>query len=52
MTGNLMAGGMPLSLNADLRVGLAGTKAGITEVKVGRGSPWAAPLLYTRGHYE
>ena len=31
MTGHLMAGGMMLSLNCDLRVGLAGTKAGITE---------------------
>lgn len=46
MTGSLMAGGMMLAINCDLRVGLAGTKAGITEVKVGRGSPWAAPLLY------
>ncbi len=45
MTGSLMAGGMMLTLNADLRVGLAGTKVGITEVKVGRGSPWAAPAL-------
>lgn len=46
MTGSLMAGGMMLSLNCDLRIGLAGSKAGITEVKVGRGSPWAAPALY------
>ena len=46
MTGSLMAGGMMLSLNCDLRIGLKGTKAGITEVKVGRGSPWAAPALY------
>jgi len=45
MTGSLMAGGMMLSLNADLRVGLAGSKVGITEVKVGRGSPWSAPAL-------
>lgn len=46
MTGSLMAGGMLLALNCDLRVGLRGTKAGITEVKVGRGSPWAAPALW------
>lgn len=46
MTGSLMAGGMMLALRADLRVGLAGTKVGITEVKIGRGSPWAAPALY------
>ena len=46
MTGSLMAGGMMLSLNCDLRVGLRGTRAGITEVKMGRGSPWAMPLLW------
>jgi enoyl-CoA hydratase/carnithine racemase len=46
MTGSLMAGGMMLSLNCDLRVGLRGTRAGITEVRVGRGSPWAVPLLW------
>jgi len=45
MTGSLMAGGMMLSLNCDLRVGLKGTNVGITEVKRGRGSPWAAPAL-------
>jgi len=45
MTGSLMAGGMMLTLMSDLRVGLKGTKVGITEVKVGRGSPWAAPAL-------
>ncbi len=46
MTGSLMAGGMMLALNSDLRVGLKGTKVGITEVKIGRGSPWAAPGLW------
>ncbi|WP_420404190.1 enoyl-CoA hydratase/isomerase family protein [Nisaea sp.] len=46
MTGSLMAGGMMLALNCDLRVGLKGTKIGITEVKIGRGSPWAAPALW------
>ena len=46
MTGSLMAGGMMLTLNCDLRVGLRGARAGITEVKVGRGSPWAVPLLW------
>ena len=39
MTGSLMAGGMMLSANCDLRVGMRGTRAGITEVRVGRGSP-------------
>jgi len=46
MTGHLMAGGMLLALNSDLRVGLSGTKVGITEVNIGRGSPWAVPLLW------
>jgi enoyl-CoA hydratase len=46
MTGHLMAGGMLLSLNCDLRIGLRDTKIGITEAKVGRGSPWAMPLLW------
>ncbi|MBJ7408454.1 MAG: enoyl-CoA hydratase/isomerase family protein [Bradyrhizobium sp.] len=46
MTGSLMAGGMLLALKSDLRVGLRGTRAGITEVKMGRGSPWAVPLLW------
>ena len=44
MTGSLMAGGMLLALKSDLRIGLRGTRAGITEVKMGRGSPWAVPL--------
>ena len=37
---------MVISLNADLRIALAGTKCGIREAKVGRGSPWAVPLLW------
>ncbi|CAN5421567.1 enoyl-CoA hydratase-related protein [soil metagenome] len=46
MTGHLIAGGMLMSLNCDLRVGLNGTKIGITESKIGRGSPWGMPLLW------
>lgn len=46
MTGHFAAGGFMISLNADLRVGLAGTSGGITEAKRGRGSPWAMPLLW------
>ncbi len=46
MTGHVIAGGMMLSLQCDLRVAMAGTEVGITEVRVGRGSPWAAPLLW------
>lgn len=46
LNGHFPAGGMALALSCDLRVGLAGTQGGITEVKVGRGSPWAVPLLW------
>ena len=46
LTGDLMAGGMLISLNCDLRVGMRGTRVGITEAKVGRGSPWGVPLLW------
>lgn len=45
MTGHFTAGGMVLAANADLRVGLAGTSGGITEARVGRGTPWAAPMV-------
>ncbi len=41
MTGHFTAGGMVLAANSDLRVGLANTSGGISEAKVGRGSPWA-----------
>lgn len=46
MTGHFAAGGMMLALNSDIRVGLSGTQGGITEAKIGRGSPWAMPLLW------
>ena len=46
MTGSFTAGGMMLSLNCDLRIGLRGTMGGIAEAKVGRGSPWGMPLLW------
>ena len=46
MTGHFAAGGMMLGLNADIRVGLAGTKGGITEARLGRGSPWGVPLVW------
>jgi enoyl-CoA hydratase len=46
MTGSFTAGGMMLSLNCDLRVGMRGTQGGIAEAKVGRGSPWGVPLLW------
>jgi len=45
LTGDLLGGGMMLAGYCDLRVGLAGTRVGITEVHLGRGSPWATPLV-------
>lgn len=45
MTGHFTAGGMVLAANADLRVALAGTRGGITEARMGRGTPWAAPMV-------
>lgn len=45
MTGHFAAAGMVLAAGADLRVGLAGTLGGITEPRVGRGTPWAAPMV-------
>ncbi|WP_459615092.1 enoyl-CoA hydratase/isomerase family protein [Bordetella sp. 2513F-2] len=46
LNGHFTAAGMVLAVNCDLRVGLAGTRAGIAEAKVGRGSPWAVPMLW------
>lgn len=46
MAGHVMAGGMMLALNCDLRVGLAGSRIGITESRIGRGSPWGMPLVW------
>jgi len=45
MTGHFTAAGMVLAANCDLRVALAGTMGGITEARVGRGTPWAAPMV-------
>ena len=45
MTGHFLAAGMVLAANADMRVGLTGTSGAISEGRVGRGSPWAAPMV-------
>jgi enoyl-CoA hydratase len=44
LNGHFTAAGMVLAANADLRIGLAGSRAGITEARVGRGTPWTAPM--------
>lgn len=46
INGNVFAGGFLLSLNSDMRVAVEGTTFAITESKIGRGSPWAIPLLW------
>lgn len=46
MTGHFTAGGMVLAANSDIRIGLQGTRGGISESKVGRGSPWGVPMLW------
>ena len=46
INGHFAAGGFMLTLNSDIRVGMAGTAGGITEAKVGRGCPWAMPVLW------
>jgi len=46
MTGNFIAGGMMLALNADIRIGLAQTVGGISEAQIGRGAPWGVPLAW------
>ena len=44
VNGVAYAGGFLLAQNCDLCVAATSAKFAITEVKVGRGSPWAAPL--------
>jgi enoyl-CoA hydratase len=46
MTGHFAAGGMMLTLNADLPHWSRRHVGGITEVQRGRGSPWAVPMLW------
>ncbi|MGE4238957.1 enoyl-CoA hydratase/isomerase family protein [Ramlibacter sp.] len=45
LNGHFTALGMLLAVHSDLRVGLAGSKAGITEARVGRGAAWTALML-------
>jgi enoyl-CoA hydratase len=46
VNGFAFAGGWALAQNCDLCVASTNAKFAITEVKVGRGSPWAAPLIH------
>ena len=44
VNGPALAGGLQQVQNADLAIAAEGATFGIAEVRVGRGSPWAAPL--------
>ncbi len=46
LNGHFTAAGMVRAMPADLRGGRAGTRAGITEARAGRGTPWAVPMLW------
>jgi enoyl-CoA hydratase len=46
VNGFAFAGGWALAQNCDLCVASTTAKFAITEVKVGRGSPWATPLIH------
>ncbi len=46
VNGVAFAGGWLIAQNCDLCVASTAAKFAITEVKVGRGSPWAAPLIH------
>lgn len=46
VNGFAFAGGWALAQNCDLCLASTNAKFAITEVKVGRGSPWAAPLIH------
>ena len=46
VNGVAFAGGWMIAQACDLCVASTAAKFAITEVKVGRGSPWAAPLIH------
>jgi enoyl-CoA hydratase/carnithine racemase len=46
LVGHFTGAGMMLAMGADIRVALAGTSAAISEVRFGRGTSWAVPLLW------
>lgn len=49
VNGVAFAGGWMIAQACDLCVASTGAKFAITEVRVGRGSPWAAPLIHMIG---
>jgi enoyl-CoA hydratase/carnithine racemase len=49
VNGVAYAGGFMLAQNCDLVIAAESARFAVTEVKVGRGSPWAAPLSWLVG---
>ena len=46
LVGHFTGAGVLIAMGADIRVGLAGTTAAISESRFGRGTSWAVPLLW------
>lgn len=46
VNGIATAGGFQLLMQCDIRIAVDTAKVGVSEAKVGRGSPWAVPLLF------
>jgi enoyl-CoA hydratase/carnithine racemase len=46
LVGHFTGAGVLLAMGADIRVGLAGSTAAISEARWGRGTSWAVPLLW------
>jgi enoyl-CoA hydratase len=46
VNGIATAGGFQLTMQSDLRIASENAKFGIAEVKAGRGTPWAVPIIW------
>lgn len=46
LVGHFTGAGVLIAMGADIRVGLAGSTAAISEARFGRGTSWAVPLLW------
>ena len=46
LVGHFAGAGVLIAMGADIRVGLTGTTAAISEARFGRGTSWAVPLLW------
>ncbi|MFC2058598.1 enoyl-CoA hydratase/isomerase family protein [Chloroflexota bacterium] len=46
INGLAIAGGFKLAMDCDIRIAAEHAEFGVAEVKVGRGTPWAVPMLW------